>query len=34
NPHWGFYFLLNKPKKAENFEKKSFFLVSVIKFYK
>ncbi|CAI9622783.1 unnamed protein product, partial [Staurois parvus] len=34
NQHWGFYFLLNKLKKTENVEKKSFFLVSVIKFCK
>ncbi|CAI9569492.1 unnamed protein product, partial [Staurois parvus] len=31
NHLWVFYFLLNKPKTTENLEKKSFFLVSVIK---
>ncbi|CAI9531473.1 unnamed protein product, partial [Staurois parvus] len=29
-----FYFLLNKPKTTENFEKKSFILVFVITFCK
>ncbi|CAI9549685.1 unnamed protein product, partial [Staurois parvus] len=31
NHLWDFYFFLNKPKTTENFEKKSFFLVFVIK---
>ncbi|CAI9608458.1 unnamed protein product, partial [Staurois parvus] len=35
NHLWVFYFFLNKPKTAENLEKKkSFFLVFVIKFCK
>ncbi|CAI9624776.1 unnamed protein product, partial [Staurois parvus] len=33
NHLWGFLFFL-KPKTAENFEKKSFFLVFVIQFCK
>ncbi|CAI9598270.1 unnamed protein product, partial [Staurois parvus] len=31
NHLWFFYFLLNKPKTTEHFEKKCFLLVSVIK---